>query len=398
MMRSNRGVDSPYPRDGSFGVWKDQNQPMAKTYRIGVIGFAHMHINEHLRAFAALPNVQWIACADTVPLVPELVKARFTRQWNLEHAQSDIGIPTVYDDYGTMLERERFDIVLFCPENARHAEVARAIAAHGAHMVTEKPMATSLADARSMADAARAAGVSLMVNWPTTWSPAVRKAKELLDAGAIGRLLEVKWRAGSMGPLSHGSTHPGVDGTAVPMTDEQKGATWWHQQATGGGVLLDYCCYGACLARWYARTPAQAAFGLTANLNSPYGDAEDNAIVTVRFPGALALLEATWTTVDHGVPTGPILYGETGTMVVERRGAEQVVRLIQERAGEPRLIPGDPLPTGRATLAEEFLHHLETGEPLHETLQVGFNLDAMAILDAAIRSTETKRMEAVEQV
>jgi predicted dehydrogenase len=368
---------------------------VAQTYRVGVIGFAHMHINELMRSFAALPNVQWLACADTVPVVPELVKARFTRQWNLEHAHQDIGIPTVYDDYRVMLDHERFDIVLFCPENARHGEVARAIAAHGAHMVTEKPMAASLEEARSMADAVRAAGVECMVNWPTTWSPAVRKARELLDAGAIGRLLEVKWRAGSLGPLSHGSTHPGVAGAALEMSDEQKGATWWHQQATGGGALLDYCCYGACLARWYAGTPAVAAFGVTANLNSPYGDAEDNAVVTVRFPTALALLEATWTTIDHGVPTGPILYGEQGTMVVERSGAEQVVRLIQGKGNEPRLISGDPLPPGRATLAEEFLHHLETGEPLHETLRLDFNLDVMAILDAAIRSARTHRQEEV---
>ena len=82
-------------------------------------------------------------------------------------------------------------------------------------------------------------------------------------------------------------------------------------------------------------------------------------------------------------------------MVVERSGSDQVVRLIQEKESEPRLIPGDPLPPGRATLAEEFLHHLETGEPLHETLQVGFNLDAMAILDAAIRSSRTNRLEEV---
>ncbi len=47
---------------------------------------------------------------------------------------------------------------------------------------------------------------------------------------------------------------------------------------------------------------------------------------------------------------------------------------------------GDPLPSGRATLAEELIHHLETGEPLHPTLQVPHNLQAMAILDAGARS------------
>jgi predicted dehydrogenase len=367
---------------------------VAKTYRLGVVGFAHMHVNELMRQFGALPNVEWVACADTVPAVPELVVARFTRDWNKNYAHTEVGIPRVYDDYHEMLAREDFDVVLFCPENARHGEVGAAIAARGAHLVTEKPMAACLDDARALARAAQTAGVRLMINWPSTWQPGVRKMKELLDAGAIGRLVEVKARYGSLGPLSHGSTHPGVGGTAIAITDAEKGATWWHQRATGGGALLDYCCYGACLARWFIGEPARAAVGYTANLASPYGDAEDNAVITVRFSSALALLEATWSCVDHGMPTGPILYGDAGTMTLDSGG----VRLIQGKGAEPRLVPGDPLPAGRANLAEEFIHHLATGEPLHETLRPDFNLEAQAILEAGIRSAESGRLEAVEQI
>lgn len=372
---------------------------MAKTYRLGVIGFAHMHVNELLRQFAALPNVEWVACADTRPARPELVEARFTRGWNLKHALETIGIPRAYDDYRDMLARERFDIVLCCPENAQHGEVAEAIAAHGAHLVTEKPMAASLAGARRMAQAAEAAGVRLMINWPTTWSPAVRTARRLVEAGAIGRLWEVRWRGGSLGPLSHGSTHPGVDGTAVEMTDEEKGATWWHQREAGGGALLDYCCYGACLARWYLGRPAEDASATVANVSSPYGDAEDNAVIAVRFPYGLAVLEGTWSTVDHGAPTGPILYGSEGTLVVERRrGEPEIVRHLRGKGGPPQEVAADPLPTGRDTLAREFIHHLETGEPLHETLQPGFNLQAQAILEAGIRSAASGKREPVERV
>ncbi len=367
---------------------------MAKTCRLGVIGFAHMHINELMKQFGALPNVQWVACADTRPAVPEKVVARFTRDWNKQHAHEVIGIPKVYDDYQEMLAKEQFDIVIFCPENARHGEVGAAVAATGAHLVTEKPMAARLDDALLLARAAREAGVRLMVNWPSTWQPAVRKIKELVDGGAIGQLLEVKCRYGSTGPLGHGSTHPGVDGRAVEMTDAEKGATWWHQRAAGGGALLDYCCYGACLSRWYLGRPAEAALGYTANLASQYGDAEDNAVITVQFPGAMALLEATWSCVDHAQPTGPILYGTTGTLSIEK-GA---VRLVQGKGSEPQIIPPDPLPAGRANLAEEFIHHLETGEPLHETLRPDFNLQAQAILEAGLRSAASGKLERVEQV
>src|SRR5918912_2135654 len=158
---------------------------MPKTYRLGVIGFAHMHVNELMRVFAELPNVEWVACADTRPQQPELVEARFTRDWNKRHAHEEIGIPQVYDDYGEMLDRERFDLVLFCPENARHGEVAEAIAAHGAHMVTEKPMAASQPQALRMARAARSAGVMLAVNCPPTWSPAGRPAPRLRRGGGL---------------------------------------------------------------------------------------------------------------------------------------------------------------------------------------------------------------------
>ncbi|MEI8219519.1 MAG: hypothetical protein RL022_2389 [Chloroflexota bacterium] len=369
---------------------------MAGKLRVGVIGFAHMHINELMRQMHAQPGVEWVACADTVPNRPELVDAKNTRGWNKNAiALGELGIPKGYDDYREMLSKEQLDLVIFCPENSRHGEVAEAIAAHGAHMLTEKPMAASLSEALRMSRAAEAAGVSLIVNWPITWSAAVRTAHRVINEGLIGDVWQVKWRAGSMGPLSHGSVHPGVDGTMVEMTDTERGATWWHQADTGGGALLDYCCYGACLSRWFIGEPAVAANGMLANFRSHYGDADDNAVITVRFPHAIAILEATWTCLDHGVPTGPIIYGSTGTLVVDRAGGRQVLLLKRGRGSEPVEVELDHLPQGRETLGQEVMHHITTGEALHETLQMGFNLQAQAILDAGQRSAHSGKLELV---
>ncbi len=71
---------------------------MTRTYRLGVVGFAHMHINTLMDQFRALPNVQWVACADLVPEVPELVEVKHSRAWNLRYARETIGIPKVYAD------------------------------------------------------------------------------------------------------------------------------------------------------------------------------------------------------------------------------------------------------------------------------------------------------------
>ena len=368
---------------------------MSKTYRVGVIGFAHMHINSLIAQFVRHPQVQLVAGADTVPERPELVEGRYTRGWNIKLALNELGLPKMVGDYATLLAQEEVDIVICCAENAKHAEVVEACAAAGVHVVVEKPMASSLSHGLRMARAAAAGGTRLVVNWPMTWSAAARKAKDLIDGGAIGQLLEVKWRGGHLGPLGYGVTHPGVKEGAPPMTGVERGATWWHQTSTGGGAMLDYCCYGSMVARWYIGEQALAAVGLRANLNSQWGDADDNAAMVVRFPKAMALFEASWTTYEHGVAPGPLVYGTGGTLVVEGKGDAQTVR-VERGQGDSTVHNPDPLPAGHSNVAEEFIHHLETGDPLHPTLDLAFNLQAMAILDAGVRSADSGKLEMVE--
>ena len=353
------------------------------AYRVGVIGFAHMHVNDLVDRFAATGRSPIVACADTIPATPSLITVEGSRNANLARALAGADRPTHYADYRAMLAEAGLDIVIMCPEIAVHAEIAEAVAAAGAHIVTEKPMAGSLADARRMVAAAAAAGVVLATNWPITWRPAIRRARELLAAGAIGDVFQFKWRNGpSLGPLAHGSAHPG--NTVIGLVSQaEKAAEWWHQAAAGGGALLDYCCYGACLAAWLLDAEAVSVQGMKANLMSP-GDADDNAALLVRFPHATAMIEASWTTFHGGLPGGPIIFGSHGTMIVD--GTD--IRIYGER-GNPaptRVEQGDPLPAGRTGIADEVLHHLETGEALHPTLDVALNLATVAILDDGIRS------------
>jgi len=367
---------------------------MSKKYRVGIIGFAHMHINNVAGLFAEHPQVEMAACADTVPDKPELREAPYTRAWNLKHALNDIGVPRAYDDYGEMLEKEQLDVVICCSENVKHPEVVEACAAAGVNVCVEKPMAMSLEHAVRMVRACRAALTTMIVNWPMTWSPSARKAKALIDEGVIGKVLEVKARLGHTGPLGSGAAHAGVSEAADAMTGVERGATWWHQTAAGGGAMLDFCCYGAMAARWYVGEPAIAAVGMRANLNSQWSDADDNGAMIVRFPSAMGLFEGTWTTWDHGGPSGPIVYGTTGTLVVDTKDGRPIVRL-ERGHGQTTVYDCEPLPEGRQQVPGELIHHLETGEPLHPTLEMTFNLEVMAILDAGVRSADSGKLEMV---
>ena len=369
---------------------------MGRHYRVAVVGFGHMHVNHVAAVFAEHPAVEMAACADTRPARAELRVAPYTRAWNRQNVVSSCRVKKDWgEDWERMISTERPDIVVCCTENGRHADVVEAAAASGAAVCVEKPMAGTLEHAARMVRASTAASTPLVVNWPLTWTPAVRLAFELVTRGEIGRVLEIKWRAGHTGPLGPGAAHAGVNDTAATMSGPERAATWWHQSAAGGGATLDFCSYGAMICRWFLGEPAVAAMGMKANLDSQWGDADDNGAILLRFRSAMALLEASWTTFDHGVPCGPIVFGTTGTLVVDSRDGRDIVR-VERGQGDTRIHEPPPLPTGREQVAGEIVHHLGTGEPLHPTLDRDFNLDVMAMLDAGLRSSASGRLEPVD--
>jgi predicted dehydrogenase len=368
---------------------------MARTYRAAIIGFAHMHINNVAVLYDNHPQIEWAACADTKPLTPELRSAPYTREWNRDRLMKELQIKTYYDDYREMLAQEKIDLAIVTSENAQHPDICEACAAAGVAMCVEKPMAASLKDALRMVRAANAGNTTLVVNWPFTWMPAARKIAQILEEGRIGRILTYKMRAAHSGPLGSGAHHEGVDEHAAPMTGPERAATWWHQRAAGGGAMLDFCGYGAMTSRWYIGEPAVGVMGMRANLDSGWGDADDNGAMLVRFPSAMALLEGSWTTHHPGVPSGPIIYGTAGTLVLDSTDGEAVLRL-EHPGEETEIVRPEELPEGRTNVAEELVHHLETGEPLHRSLTADFNLEVMAILDAGLRSADSGSFETAD--
>lgn len=366
-----------------------------KTYRVVIIGFAHMHINDVARHFYDCPRTELVACADTPVMPDEPAQSPYTRGWNQAFCVNNFHIPRVYSDYLTMLAEEKPDIAIITSENDLHLPIVEACARHGVGVCIEKPMAVSLSAAMAMARASQHAGTPLLINWPFVWSPAYHKTKQLVDDGAIGRIMEFKIRTSHTGPLGDGAKHKGVTDAAKPLSGAEKSRTWWHQSRRGGGAMLDFCCYGSIMSRWFTGEDAQAVFGMRANFNSQYGDADDNAALLVRFPQAMASIETSWTTPQELIPSNmPMLYGTKGAITVEAaENGEHTKILLPD--GEVRFVEPDAPCAALTDIAYAWASYLDTGAVPHETLGLPLNLAAMRILDAGVRSAASGRLEAV---
>ncbi len=130
--------------------------------------------------------------------------------------------------------RDDVDLVIVSTTNDGLAPVTLGAVARGKHVLVEKPAARSAAELAPVAEAARAAGVTVKVGFNHRFHPAFVKARELFDAGAVGPLFYVRARYG------HGG-RPGYDREWRADRD-----------VAGGGELLDQGVHLIDLARWFA--------------------------------------------------------------------------------------------------------------------------------------------------
>lgn len=353
-------------------------------YRVGVIGFGQMHITTMVESFLKMPETfEFMGYADTkTDLVP--LSSQGGTHPAVRAAIEKKCAPIKPYDTITGLLNDKPDLVIVASETSFHCEIICDALNRGIHVIVEKPMAMTYNEAMMMCYAAQKSGAVFIINWPTAWFPPFRLIGELGFSGIIGQVQRFSYtNAESLGPFSYGQN----------LTDEEKLHEWWYQRKYGGGGVMDYIGYGCNLSRWMLGEKATSAFCMATNIACQFADVEDHATVVLKFPHARALVEGTWATFASGhIPTGPILYGETGTLVTDRRGTNVALYDERHQHTEPKIFEPKPFEEGRSNLAEEFLYALKTGD-MHPMLSPALNLDAMAAMDAALRSCETGKME-----
>lgn len=173
-----------------------------KTLNVGLIGAGFM-AKAHSLAYATMPMFFW-----PVPAIPVRKVIADVTQEQATEAALRFGYLSSTGDWRHVIEDPTIDIVDISVPNDLHAEIAIAAAAAGKHIICEKPLARTSAEAKQMLDAVEKAGVIHMVAFNYRRTPAVVLAKKLIDEGAIGSILNFRgtylqdWSADPNGPLS----------------------------------------------------------------------------------------------------------------------------------------------------------------------------------------------------
>ncbi len=333
---------------------------MSKNLQVAVLGLSHDHVWGNLEDANLAPGVDVVAAADP--------HAALRQQF-----ASEYGRPT-YASAEELLDRETIDAVFLFADNAGCVDLIRLAAQRHLPALVEKPLAHSLAGAEAALAAVTKAGTRLMVNWPFAWWPQLQAAVELASLGEIGRVWQVKYRAAHAGPEALGCS---------PFFCE-----WlFDRERNGGGALIDYCCYGALLARVLLGVPSRV-YGWTSRVEHDHLTVEDNGLIVMTYPRGLATAEGSWTQIGKLSSYQTVIYGTTGTLLVEPRVDGQLLLASEaDPDGTPLEVPA--LPPERKTAAAHFAHCLQTGKPFLSLCDPRHARDAQEILQAGLVSSQT---------
>ena len=337
---------------------------------------------QHLAAYDALDGVRVVAVAG----LEEPVRTALADRYGIERHVAR------WED---LLELDGIDAVSVAVPTFLHAPIAIAALERGLHVLCEKPIARNEPEARSMVEAARAAGRVLDVGFNHRHRGDIHKLKEVIDEGRLGRPYYAKawW----------------LRRTGIPG----RGSWFTTAELAGGGPLvdigvhvLDYSLFvlgGPAVTAVSASTYdllATAGFGFnpdsgkTSVAGSTGFDVEDLATVFMRLAdGATLLVEASWAAhrID-GDQFGLTLYGSRGgaELIVQDYAPSGSLRIFTDDAGAPaetRLTA--PPGGGHNAVVEQFLAKVRSGR-WHE--HDGSGAAALArIVDACYRSAAEQR-------
>lgn len=331
-------------------------------YRVGIVGLTDIGCrrpgvsaeggipvpSSHASAYAEIPGAEVVAVCDLQPSLLGEFHAVWGEVWpNAAH----------YTDHRKLLAEAGIDVLSVCTSDHAHAQIVVDACRAGVRGIfCEKPIATTLADADRMIEAARAAGTTLSIDHTRRWRPLYQEAREHLRAGIIGRVTRVVGTLG--GPramLFRNGTH--LIDTVMMLVESD--AEWVFAELDEG--FEQYFAYGGDGGR------------------DPNSDPGVSAYIHFR-GGARAFINA-----SKGTPKGfqIDLFGEIGRMSISDVGGA-VVQL--DGRSQQLLIP-ERHPVDVAAGVQELLQKLD-GAPAALACPPELGREVLLVMLAMLRSQE----------
>jgi len=273
-----------------------------------MVGFGFIAGKGHHPAYLARKDVEIAAVADVSPA-------------RLEAARAVSPDARLYSSWQEMLEKETgLDFVDVCTPPDAHAEIALAALHRGAHVLCEKPLTTTTAQALQLAQAARAHRRVVFPAHNYKHAPVVKFALEVIRSGRIGKV-----RAVTLNTFR--TTH--AKGVAEWRTDWRR-----DRKTSGGGIAMDHGSHSFYLTfAWLQSLPTHVtAKALTLDRQ---WDTEDNLNAVLTFPTGYAHCFLTWTAGVRKVLYS--LQGTDGALVIDDDDWELTTGVL---SGKPRVEKG----------------------------------------------------------
>ncbi len=300
----------------------------------------------------------------------------FAAEWHVPHATNDmaaaIGHPEV-------------DVVVIGLPNHRHEEAVLMAAAAGKAILCTKPLGRDAREAKRMLDAVEHAGVFHGYLEDLVYTPKTLKAIASVQRGALGRVLWARSR----------EAHPG------PHSD-----WFWDRARSGGGAILDLGCHCIEISRSFIgkRVRPVEVMCWADTLAHPI-DAEDNAVGLVRYAsGAIGQFEVSWT-FRGGMDLRDEVSGTEGTIWLNhwlRTGFDMfssvgepgyVAEKLESQTGWMFPVGDEDSALGLRDMFADMLNAIDGRLTPTETFYDGYVVNA--IMDAALRSVQTRRWETI---
>jgi predicted dehydrogenase len=249
-----------------------------------ILSFAHMHAYSYIECLKEIQDVEIVAIADEDEDRGKALSNRYNTRF--------------YKDYEELLKREDIEFVVVCSENIRHKDMVISSAQAKKHILCEKPIATNISDAKEMIKAARNYGVQLQVAFPVRFSPVIRRVKDMIDRGELGKIL-------AFNCTNHGKMPGG----------------WFIDKAlSGGGAIMDHTVHIMDILRWYLGCEVSYVYaeGDTLLHNIPIDDA---GLLNVTFENEVfATIDTSWSRPEVFPIWGDVnieLIAENGVLEIE---------------------------------------------------------------------------------